>query len=100
MRRSALPRIKNVEIEPCTAFDRPITPLRLIVTVSAVLVVALGLPNRPANDSFNIRLGDDFWDIDFIASHYRRHAGANNDQNSEANDCSSHKYSPGSSRPS
>ena len=68
MRRSVSPRIENVEIDPLIAFDRTITPLRLIVAAIAVLVAAFGLFDRHAQNFFGIGLGDDFWDIDFVAS--------------------------------
>ena len=91
MRWSVLHRIENVEIDPSIAFDRSITPLRLIVAASAVLVVALGVLDRHAQNFLDIRFRDDFWEIDFVASHYGAHAAANNDQNSEADHFSSHK---------
>ena len=43
MRRGFSPRIENVEDECLIAFDRMITPLRIIVAISAVLVAALGI---------------------------------------------------------
>src|SRR5262249_24083582 len=91
MLRSFSPRIENVEIEPLIASDRTITPLRIIVPVSAVLVPAFGVSDRHAQNFLGIGLGDDFWDVDLVASHCGAHAGANNDQNSEGNHCSSHK---------
>src|SRR5262249_1353485 len=91
MRWSVLPRIENIEIDPFIAFDRSITPLRLIVAASAVLVVTLGVFDRHAQNFLDIRFVDDFWDLDFVASHCGAHAGAHYDQNSEANLCSSHK---------
>ena len=69
MRRSVSPRIENVEIDPLIAFDRTITPLRLIVAASAVLVAAFGVFDRHAQNFLGIGLGNDyFWDIDFVAS--------------------------------
>jgi hypothetical protein len=53
--------------------------------------VALGVFDRHAQNFLDIRLGHDFWNVDFVASHCGAHAGANDDQNSEANYCSSHK---------
>src|SRR5438128_11006398 len=91
MRRLVSPRIENVELESLIAFDRMITPLRLIVSATAVLVAALGVFDRHAQNFLGIGLGNDFWDVDFVASHCGAHAGANDDQNSEANHCSSHK---------
>ena len=91
MRRGVLPRIENVEIESLAAFDRMITPLRIVVATFAALVAAFGVFDRHAQNFLGIGLGDDLWDVDFVASHCGAHAGANDDQNSEANDCSSHK---------
>src|SRR5262245_55605338 len=68
-----------------------ITPLRLIIAVSSVLVAAFGIFDRHAQNFLGIRLGDDFWDVDFVARRCGAHAGANNDQNSEAKYCSSHR---------
>src|SRR5437667_7856710 len=91
MRRGVLPRIENVEIESLAAFDRMITPLRIVVATFAALVAAFGVFDRHAQNFLGIGLGNDFWDVDFVASHCGAHAGANDDQNSEANHCSSHK---------
>src|SRR5207244_6883799 len=67
MRRSFLPRIENVEIEPLIAFDRMITPLRIVVATSAVLVPAFGVFDRHAQNLLGIGLGNDFWDTDLVA---------------------------------
>jgi hypothetical protein len=91
MRRSVSPWIENVEIDPLVAFDRTITPLRLIVATFAVLVASFGVFDRHAQDFLGIGFGDDFWDVDSVASHCGAHARANDDQNSEANHCPSHK---------
>jgi len=56
MRRSVSPRIENVEIDPLIAFDRTITPLRLIVAASAVLVAAFGVFDRHAQNFLGIGL--------------------------------------------
>src|SRR5436309_16076586 len=91
MRRGVSPRIENVEHQRLIAFDRMISPLRIVVATFAVLVAAFGVFDRHAQNFFGIRLGNDFWDVDFVASNCGAHAGANDDQNSEANHCSSHK---------
>src|SRR5213592_4737873 len=91
MRRGVSPGIENVEIESLIAFDRMITPLRLIVAATAGLVAAFGVFDRHAQNFLGIGLGNDFWNVDFVASPWGAHAGANADKNSEANHCSSHK---------
>src|SRR6059036_2409414 len=91
MRRGVSPRIENVEIKSLIAFDRMITPLRLIVAATAGLVAALGVFDRHAQNFLGIGLGNDFWNVDFVASHCGAHAGENHNQNTEANHCSSHK---------
>src|SRR5262249_3924658 len=91
MRRSFSPPIENVEKEPLIAVYRMITPFRILVTTFSVLVSGFGGFDRHAQNFLGIGLGDDFWDVDFVASRCGPHAGANDDQNSEANHCSSHK---------
>src|SRR5215471_14219445 len=91
MRRSFSPRIENVKYESLIAFDRMITPLRIVVATSAVLVAAFSVFDRRAQNFLGIGPGDDSWDVDFVASHRGTHTDANNDQNSEANHCSPHK---------
>src|SRR5262249_26553618 len=62
----------------------------IVVATSAVLVASLGVFDRHAQNFPGIGLGDDIWDVDFVASHCGTCADANDDQNSEANHCSSH----------
>ena len=45
-----------------------ITPLRIVVATFTVLVAAFGVFDRPAQNFLGIGLGNDFGDIDFVAS--------------------------------
>jgi hypothetical protein len=94
MWRSVSPRIENVEIDPLIPFDRTITPLRLIVAASAVLVAAFGVFDRHAQNFLGIGFGNDLWDVDLVAGECRTRADNNSCPDKDIDEfCVSWNYS-------
>jgi len=91
MRRGFSPRVQNVEDERLIAVDRMITPFRIVVAISAVLIMALDVFDRYAQNFLSIGLGDNLRDVDFVAGRGGAYASANDDRNGESNECPSHK---------
>jgi hypothetical protein len=83
--------VEDVEYERLIASDRIITPFRIVVPLGAVLIAALGVFDRHAQNSLSIGLGDKLWDVDLVAGRSGANTGANDDRNGKANQCSSHK---------